>query len=260
LGIALDPSGYLFAADAYKGELVTFNSQGAFDGRIRMSEQVQKYFGDSLLVRYPWFRFGIVDVEVMPNGHLLVVDNPCGWIYRLDSSFNLSDVIGERGYEPGKMQYPTFTHIDSSGRILVSDTLNSRVQVFRADGSFMNSIGEHGLGIGQFLRPKGVATDSGGRIFVADSQLNVIQVFGTDGDFISLLGDERGLPLDLGSPNGIVFVEPDLILICEKLSKRIQVRKVLDTFAVETVPEEGPEKGGFEKRILAPVVSEPGTR
>ena len=260
LGIAVDARGYLYAADAYKGEVVVFNPRGAFTERIRIKPQVQNYFGPSLMTRYPWFRLGIVDVQIAPGGDLLVVDNPNGWIYRLDSNYKLVKVIGERGFESGRMQNPTFSHLDGKGRILVADTLNSRVQVFRGDGSFDFKIGEHGLGIGQFLRPKGVATDSKGRIFVADSQLNVIQVFDPGGKFVSLLGDQKGLPIDLGSPNGIVFVEPDLIMICEKFARRIQVRRVLDVFMQDTVVEEDMEKGVSRERKLAPLVRDPAAR
>ena len=98
------------------------------------------------------------------------------------------------------------------------------------------------------------------RIFVADSQLNVIQVFDPGGKFVSLLGDEKGLPIDLGSPNGIVFVEPDLIMICEKFARRIQVRRVLDVFMQDTVVEEDMEKGVSRERKLAPLVRDPAAR
>jgi hypothetical protein len=155
------------------------------------------------------------------------------------------------------MQYPTFIHRDKRGNSLVSDTLNSRVQMFGPNGSPVAVLGERGLGVGQFLRPKGIAVDGRGNIYVADSQLNVIQVFGSGGDFISVLGDENGLPLDLGSPNGLVFVEPDLIMICEKLSRRIQVRRVLDLFAAQMIVEPEPEKRPTEERRLAPLVIQP---
>ena len=87
-------------------------------------------------------------------------------------------------------------------------------------------MGEKGFGIGQFIRPKGVAVDGSGFLYVADSYLNVVQVFDSKGEFAALLGNEKGLPIDLGSPNGLVFVHPDTLIICEKLSRRVQIRKV----------------------------------
>ena len=187
LGIALEPQGNLFAADAYRGEVVVFDEQGRFKRRISLEGEVRRYFGQDLLVKYPWYRFGIVDVLPVSAGGLLVVDNPNGWIYALDASDRIVKVIGERGYEPGRMQYPTFIHRDKQANSLVSDTLNSRVQMFGPNGSPAAIVGERGLGVGQFLRPKGIAADGRGNIYVADSQLNVIQVFGSGGDFISVL-------------------------------------------------------------------------
>ena len=257
LGIAVDGQGNLFAADAYMGEVVVFDRQGGFNRRISLEGEVRRYFGQDLLVKYPWYRFGIVDVLPVSAGGLLVVDNPNSWIYVLDASDRIVKVIGEKGYEPGLMQYPTFIHRDKRANSLVSDTLNSRVQMFGPDGSPVAILGERGLGVGQFLRPKGIAVDGRGNIYVADSQLNVIQVFGSGGEFLSVLGDENGLPLDLGSPNGMVFVEPDLIMICEKLSRKIQVRRVLDLFASQTIVEPEPEKRPTEERRLAPLVIQP---
>ena len=51
-------------------------------------------------------------------------------------------------------------------------------------------------------------------------------MFDVNGDYVALLADEDGFPLDLGSPNGLLFVEPDQLFICERLSRRIQVRQV----------------------------------
>jgi hypothetical protein len=84
--------------------------------------------------------------------------------------------------------------------------------------------------------------------------MNVVQVFSGEGDFISLLGDEKGLPLDLGSPNGLAFIEPDLLVISEKLSRRIQIRRVLDIFLADTIQDDEPQKDILEERIYAPSV------
>jgi fibronectin type 3 domain-containing protein len=226
LGIALDPAGYVYGVDGYRGEIVVFSAHGTFERRIRLEDEVREYFGPDLNKRYPWFRFGIVDVLVAGDGSLFIVDNPNGWIYVLDKNDKLINIISEKGYEPGKMQYPTFAAFDGGGRIVVSDTLNSRIQFFEMDGSISDLMGERGPGIGQFLRPKGIAVDRRGNYFIADSQLNVIQVFDSDLQFVALLGDERNLPIDLGSPNGVAFIKPDRLVICERLARRVQVRRL----------------------------------
>jgi fibronectin type 3 domain-containing protein len=225
LGIDVDPGGYVYAVDAYRGEIVVFSSQGSYVRRIRLEGELREYFGPDFKIRYPGFRFGIVDVEVTGEGYLAVVDNPNGWVYLIDTNGTLIRVIGEKGYEPGKLHYPTFVFVDTKNRFIVSDTLNSRVQVFDADGSHLKIIGGKGPGIGQFLRPKGVAADDYGNLYVA---------------FIGLLGDEKGLPIDLGSPNGITFIGPDRLVISERLSRRIHVRRLLKPLAAVSSGEKVP--------------------
>jgi hypothetical protein len=232
LGIAVDPGGYVYAVDAYRGEIAVFSPRGTFERRIRLEDDVREYFGTDLYSKYPGFRFGILDVLVGIDGSLYIVDNPNGWIYVLDKNDKLINVISEKGYEPGKMQYPTFAAMDEKGRIVVSDTLNGRVQLFDMDGSFFDQMGERGPGIGQFLRPKGIVADRKGSYFIADSQHNVIQVFDSQLRFIALLGDERNLPIDLGSPNGLAFIEPDRLVICERLARRVQVRRLTSGLAM----------------------------
>ena len=243
LGIAVDHDGYVYAVDAYRGEIVVFSPKGGFQKRIRLESEVRQYFGPGFEIRYPGFRFGIVDIEVASEGYLVVVDNPNGWIYVLDNNDTLVRVIGEKGDEPEEMQYPTFVIFDNEDRLIVSDTMNSRVQVFGSDGSHLKTVGEKGLGIGQFLRPKGVAADDAGNLYVADSQHNVIQVFNSEFEFIALLADEKGLPVDLGSPNGIAFVGPDHLAISERLSRRVQVRRLLPASTAVSSGEKVPQAG-----------------
>ena len=226
LGIALAKDGSVYAVDAYRGDVVVFSPQGSFQMRIRLEGEVLDYFGPGLMIRFPWFRFGLVDLAVGPDDSLFIVDNPNGWIYHLDQTGDLIDVIAERGYEPGQMQYPTFIAFTGEGNFFIADTMNSRIQMFDGSGVSAGVVGEKGLGIGQFMRPKGVAVDGSGFLYVADSYLNVVQVFDTEGELVALLGNEKGLPIDLGSPNGLVFVPPDTLIVCEKLSRRVQIRRV----------------------------------
>ena len=139
----------------------------------------------------------------------------------------LVGTFGGAGFEEGKLSSPTFCARDGEGRLLVSDTMNGRVQVFDAAGNFVRSFGTYGQGLGRFARPKGIAVDGQGRIYVADSWQNVIQVFDERGQFEAILTDERGELLDLGSPSGIA-IDGNRVYIAERLSRRLQIREFLD--------------------------------
>jgi DNA-binding beta-propeller fold protein YncE len=228
MGICVDKAGFIYGADSYRGEIVIFRPDGGFHKRIRLFEQVRDYFGRDFTVRFPAFRFGLADLVVAPDGSLLVVDNPNGWIYVLDRQERLSLIIGGKGEAVGQMHYPTFLCLDESFRITVSDTLNSRLQVLTVMGAPEKVLGVKGMGVGQLIRPKGVARDDRGQLFVADSFLNAVQVFDAQGGFIGVLGDEEGKQLlDLGMPNGLAFLGGDLLAICEKISRRVTVRQMI---------------------------------
>lgn len=69
------------------------------------------------------------------------------------------------------------------GRIYVTDTNNTRIQVFDNNGNFQFAFGEKGSEAGQFLYPYGIAGDRKGNIYVAELYLSRIQVYNADGEY-----------------------------------------------------------------------------
>jgi len=226
LGICVDGNGFVYGTDSYRGEIVIFKPDGAFHKRIKLLDQVKEYFGREFTTRFPVFRFGLLDIVVEEDGSLLVVDNPNGWIYVLDRQERLARIIGEKGEEAGQFHYPTFLALQGPGRVIVSDTLNSRLQLVTVLGAPERVIGEKGVAVGQLICPKGLAFDDRGMLFVADSYLNAIQVFDQQGAFVTILADREGKILDLGLPNGLAWLGEDRLAICEKITRRVQVRRV----------------------------------
>ena len=52
--------------------------------------------------------------------------------------------IGQKGTGPGEFQYVEDFAIDSQGRLLVTDALNSTVQIFTAGGEYVSYFGGKG--------------------------------------------------------------------------------------------------------------------
>ena len=68
--------------------------------------------------------------------------------------------------------------VDKEGHIIVADSCNHRVHVWRADVSFLRTFGSQGDGPAQFKGPRGVAVDATtGHIIVADRGNKRIQVW-----------------------------------------------------------------------------------
>jgi len=116
--------------------------------------------------------------------------------------------FGLSGIGDGQLNFPRGVAVNSTGYTYVSDTFNSRIQVFDPAGNFVLMFGFgvngggavfetctstctsgiSGTGTGQFDRPRGVAIDSADNIIVADYENHRIQVFDPTGTFVSMFG------------------------------------------------------------------------
>ena len=113
----------------------------------------------------------------------------------------------------GVFYRPEAIAADADGNIYVADTGSHRVQVFRADGTFVRAFGRLGNGNGEFYRPLGIAV-SGDRVYVADYHNSRGQVFTRSGAFVRSVGrpgrfDDDSLfePAAIGvSPTGRTYL------------------------------------------------------
>jgi len=213
LGLAAGKEGMLYAVDPGHGYIYVMDREGSLVNTRRLPHP-----GDG--------RTGFVDAVPGPAGRIYAVDNFNSSVAVLEGNTHI-DTFGGAGFEEGMLSAPTFCARDGGGNLLVSDTMNGRVQVFDATGNFVRSFGTWGQGLGKFARPKGIALDEQGRIYVADSWQNVIQVFDREGRFEAILTDESGELLDLGSPSGIA-VDGNRVYIAERLARRLQIRELVD--------------------------------
>lgn len=79
--------------------------------------------------------------------------------------------MGYEGSQDGQLIMPEDIEIDSLDNIYVTDTGNSRIQVFDSKGNFITNWRSYGTGDGQFEHPHGIAVDSNGNVYVADRGL-----------------------------------------------------------------------------------------
>lgn len=80
------------------------------------------------------------------------------------------------GEADGQLCRPWGVCCDKTGRIIVADRSNNRIQIFNPNGSFSHKFGSHGIEAGQFDRPAGVTVDPNDRLIVADKDNHRIQV------------------------------------------------------------------------------------
>jgi DNA-binding beta-propeller fold protein YncE len=135
--------------------------------------------------------------------------------------------FGDRGTEPGMLNYPTHVAADASGNLYVTDSMNFRIQVFTDVGKLLGVIGEAGNVSGTFSRPKGIALDSQSNIFVVDAIFDNVQLFSTTGQFLMSFGSAGQEAGKFWMPSGIAVDRNQKVYVADSYNKRIQVFEVL---------------------------------
>ena len=144
-------------------------------------------------------------------------------------------VLGKgKGSQPGEFLFPTNVTVDAAGNVYVSDTLNSRVQVFDVDGRYVKSFGQRGNGWGMFDKPKGVAVDSFGNVYVVDGGWSNVQVFNQKGQVLIFFGGRGRNPGLLSNPSSIVIDKKNRIYVGDFLNHRVEVYQLVNTTATDS--------------------------
>lgn len=74
-----------------------------------------------------------VDVDTR-TGRVYVLDYMRHTVLAYDNTGKFMFEFGGMGYSPGWLQYPIDLTVDSSGRVIIADTFNNRVEVFKPAG------------------------------------------------------------------------------------------------------------------------------
>lgn len=125
--------------------------------------------------------------------------------------------------EPGTLSYPLSAAVDEDGNVFVTDTMNDRVQMFDADGEFVQMFGKQGVTPGTFMRAKGIAIDRDGHVYVTDAEFNNVQVFDKDGRPLAVFGTRGTEPGQFSLVTGICIDPQNRILVADQWHARVQV-------------------------------------
>jgi sugar lactone lactonase YvrE len=235
-GLAMDDNDDLFVSDGERHHVLVFNAKHGLEAG----------FGDDVM-KDP---NGIaIDAE---NRFLYVADTGLDQVLVYDAdTYKLLRRIGTTGKDhtltdPGEFYKPTNLALDKDGNLYVSDTLNDRVEVFDADGTFIRAFGKNGDGPGDFARPKGIAIDVDGHVWVADSMLNRLQVFSPEGHLLMAIGGFGILPGQFEALTGLTIDRQNRVFTSEQLLGRTQMFRY--TTNAEARAEAARREAELEKR------------
>jgi DNA-binding beta-propeller fold protein YncE len=135
--------------------------------------------------------------------------------------------FGGRGSGAGDLNFPTFAAFDPRLGLVISDSLNFRVQCFDAAGVPLATFGRKGDAAGDFALPKGVAIDEAQRIYVADAHFENIQIFDSQGGLLLALGGEGQAPGQFWLPSKIAIDGQRRLWVADSYNRRVQVFRLL---------------------------------
>lgn len=182
VGLAIDDTDRLFVSDAGAHRVLVFDPKHKVEAVIKDGMATPAGMA--------------IDIE---NRFLYVADIDLDQVLVYDAdTFQPIRKIGTAGKNhtlttPGDFAKPTGVAVDQDGNLYVADTLNARIEVFDADGTFVRAFGKRGDGPGYFAMPKGVAIDCDGHIWVADSMQNRVQVYSQEGNLLIYMGYAQGI-------------------------------------------------------------------
>lgn len=211
VGVAVGPEGRVFVADAELGLIAQLDRDGKTLPPIGLG-QLKRPTGlayDPSLQR------------------LFVTDTLDHQVKVFDLDGNLLSTIGGHGENDGQFNYPTHVAIGDQ-KLVVSDTLNARVQVFATPtGHYLGTIGRRGLKLGNMVRPKGVAIDNEHNIYVIESYHDYMLVYNRRGEFLLPIGGIGEGPGNFHLPAGIWVDGRNRVYVADMLNARVSVFQFL---------------------------------
>ncbi len=232
-GNASEPTVWEFAAEGLKFSMPIAITSGCSGGYL-VTDAV---LGVVVVLSVDGVGQGLIGEGVLKHATGLAVDCESERIYVADRKDNDIKVFalasgdelfrfGGFGESPGQMNAPTYLSL-GNGEVLVTDTLNSRVQRFDYEGNYLSSFGRRGMYLGDLPRPKGHARDSDGNVYVVESYYDYLLVFNNEGDFLLPIG---GSGYELGQfylPSGVWTDEQDRVYVADTFNGRVVIFQYL---------------------------------
>ncbi len=252
-GVAVDPAGRIAVADPGRRAVHLYDPSKGTSRRLYGARGAQlaypvavAFLGRTLLVADSEARAvrafdesgkpAAVPVKLpaLTRPSALAVDEPRGRLFVADSAAHVvhvvplapggeARVLGGRGTEPGKFNFPTHIAVDGEGRLAVSDSMNFRVQIFDASLEPLTAFGQLGDGLGDLSRPKGIVVDREGVVFVLEGYFDVIQAFDSGGTLLGAFGGSGVQPGRLWLAGGMTLDARGRLYVADTFNGRVQV-------------------------------------
>ena len=135
-------------------------------------------------------------------GHIYLCSGEDNRVVKVSATGEEVLSFGSFGWGEGFLKNPQGIAVSSNGDIYISDTDNSRVEVFNSQGQFKQEIGKDVL-----TKPAGLDLDTWNNLFVCDIEKKKIFIFNSEGKLVNEIKDMIEEPIDIViSNNGKIYV------------------------------------------------------
>jgi DNA-binding beta-propeller fold protein YncE len=156
------------------------------------------------------------DMAVAPTGEFYVADGyGNARVVKFSKEGKYVNQWGKKGKSEGEFNLPHAICLDRKGRIYVGDRENNRIQVFDADGKFLDQWRESGAPYGLFLTREG-------RMFVADARANWVKVLDIQGKPLGRWGEKGAGPGQFNVPHMLCVDSQGAVYVAEVAGRRVQ--------------------------------------
>ena len=206
-GIRIDAEGNIWTVDNDTHQILKMDSKG----RVRMVLGRKGQSGETeILFNRP------TDVAFAANGDIYVSDGyGNSRIVKFSKDGRFIKAWGKKGKGEGEFDLPHAVAVDKQGRVYVGDRENYRLQIFDADGKFLQQWKHVGS-------PWGLALTPDQMLFIADGHANRILKVNLEGQVLGTLGSTGKLPGQLDYAHSIAVDSQGVIYVAEILNWRAQ--------------------------------------
>ncbi|MDD3647553.1 MAG: recombinase family protein [Candidatus Dojkabacteria bacterium] len=219
--LAADNSNNVFAADQTNYRILKYNSSGSLLGTFGSYGYQLGQIADGNGAK----------LAITADNNIYVGDGATGpgRIQVFSSDFSLSQIWAAWGYADDTLNKPNHATFDEdNNRILVADSGNNKIKVFRLDGSYISTFGDYGTDPGMFDYPVGISISPLNEIFVTDPGNSRIQIFNKNFEYQREIGGTYNctpsLPGEFCWPmTNVMFDSQNNVYVSDTYNNQIQV-------------------------------------
>jgi sugar lactone lactonase YvrE len=213
--IAIGPDDTVWVTDRQLRGVYVFDANGKY---------LRKFVPD----KDPAFAWSPLAITFAPNGDVFITDVGDSARHRvlvftsdgtLKTQWGSTAQVTNVSDSPGQFLFPNGIAVTGTGTdalVYVSDGNNRRVQVFRADGTFVRIINTSGT-------PRGLTVDGERRVYVVDALANRVDIYSNDGAALTSFGDGGAGLGQFGFPNDVTLDANGRIFVTDRDNNQVQV-------------------------------------